>query len=339
MNWLDTFAQRIVMPDLVTTIVATGIIAAVSFVAARVLGRVQVKRIRSSTDPDFEAFYALSRINIPPDELEPKAEMARYLDEGEDDRHRSPSTIRFEDYFAVAKRQGAVVGFINATIYPGSRLGFINYLGTATDEIGVPRIGSSSLLKALGRRTRKLGCAAIIYEIDALSADLTREENGKRHAKARLFVQIARNVGYLTFQMPVDYLQPQLSILEGQAYEEVPLILMYVSLQGTSEIGRDLEMTKARIIEILDAVLLEWYLDIYDRQGDLRDRYRRQLLDLRNRLTESLPETVTLRPIEAHWCPPLRAGVSAPSLPVGLSPARRRRREAKARASSGIVAG
>ena len=310
------------MPDLLTALLGAAIIALASYLFARWLGRVRVERIRNSNTTDFDVFHHLCTLNIPADELEPKGEMARYLDEGEEDRrNRKASEVVFEDYFALAKVRDTGVGIINSTIYPQKQLCFINYLGTVTGLPSGPRTDAKPLLRALRKYLRRVRCAGVVYEIDCPGPHLSRDQNSDRHAKARRFIQAAEEIGCLTFELPVPYVQPELSLLEGQVYEEVPMSLMYVSLDGDARTA----LTREDVVEIVNVTLLDWYLDIYDREGELRERYRKRLTEVRDKLLATVPAQLAVQPVTRNWRPPMRDGASSPDLPVGLSEPRKRK--------------
>jgi hypothetical protein len=326
---LEFLRRWLLIPDLLTGILVTLVAAFLGWASQRLWSayrshrnnRVEVKRLHDADD-DFDSFYELCAENISREELEPKSELARYLLEGEEHRRNErDSPVPWSDYFGLAKRRGASVGVIYATLYPDKRVGFVNYLGTHTSRQNAFRINSIPLLRALHQHMKRIGCDGLLYETDCRGPDLSREENDYRRNKGQRFIQLARQFGSPTYEIPVDFVQPELSILEDQDYKEVPLVLMYVPLGDPKE-----RITKERVKELLQVTLLNWYLDIYDRPGELRERYEKRLTELLTSLIDALPKRIDLKPLGADWLPPLRDGAAIPSGLVGLSPARRRRR-------------
>lgn len=126
------------------------------------------------------------------------------------------------------------------------------------------------------------------------------------------------------FELPLEYRQPKLSILDGLEYPEVPLVLMYVPLQAQFP-----SVSRQKLETLLSVVLFHWYLDIYDEEGATRDAYSAYLSELFDRLMTGVPERVVLKPATRNWSPPVRDHVplSPEKPPKGLSPARRRRRQ------------
>ena len=320
MDTLRLIRDLVLMPDLVTTLVGAGVLALATCACTWFfVGRVRVKRLRRSSDEDFDPFYELLRASVDEDEIEPKAEMARYLDDSVN--HTAGPSNRYEDYFAVAKKGRRVCGLINATMYRERRTGFINYIAVAQDEDG-RRVGSGPLLRALARRMKKIGCTSVMYEIDVLSPDVSRQENDARRVRGHKFAAVARQLGKQSFEMPIDYVQPKLSLLDGHPYQEIPLTLMFVPLTPHSGV-----MSKQELTGLLEVVILEWYLDIYDNEDNLREEYGDYLSTLYGKLTKGLPDRVILKLVNRKWSPPMRRTPIVPRKAQrrGLSPVRRRK--------------
>jgi len=315
---LDALKNLIAMPELVTTLVGSATVAAGAWIATRVRGRPRVKHLVSSTDEDFAEFYKLCLASFDHDEVEPQSEMARYLD---DSQNKSQP---FEDYFAVLKKGRQMCGLINGTIYANKRIGFINYMAIDVDSPEARSLGAAPLLRAFRSRLRQFGCDAILYETEVLGANLPRAENDARRGRGRLFARIAQGLKMTAFELPLEYRQPKLSILDGLEYPEVPLVLMYVPLQAQFP-----SVSRQKLETLLSVVLFHWYLDIYDEEGATRDAYSAYLSELFDRLMTGVPERVVLKPATRNWSPPVRDHVplSPEKPPKGLSPARRRRRQ------------
>jgi transcriptional regulator with XRE-family HTH domain len=253
-------------------------------------GDISIRRIVDPSDPDVPGLLAVYRATIPEHEREPDEELVRYMAENLENM-KDPDRS-FEEFFIVAKDRDTVVAYLYFTYYPKRGLIFINYLGSDPQLASRSKTAVDGIYDALQHVNMRefRNCRGIVYEIDSLDPTLSQKENELRRARRRLFSSRLRKIGVTDYQVPIDYVQPVLSMRDGQSFEEVPMLLMYAPLTDNEAV-----LSREEMINIIEATYLEWYGDIYETEPAIQERYVEYLDGLVQRFARSLPDRIALR--------------------------------------------
>jgi hypothetical protein len=276
---------------------------------------IEVKFLLSSKDPDVEKAIELYNIRFKDDEdlLVPSDDIYRHIDEAAAARRKHDHTM--EELFLIAKvrhvsprGRNDVAAFMNFQYYADSRYLFVSYLCVSKDfcvrntndvtMAGGPSFVVSKLLDAIlyhlssgnpFKRYKTLKqCRAILYEIELTEGEV--RERRRNLARRNHFKGIVQRTGYKTFRLPIDYVQPQLSLDEHDQRHEEPLDLMYIPLQ--QQPGST--MTKAQVSDILRFIYFQVYGDSFLDDPEKDQLWREYLKSLKERVEATIPEVVTL---------------------------------------------
>lgn len=255
-------------------------------------GNIIIKRIVDHNDPDLPPTLALYARTIPENEREPEGEIVRYLAESPAMARRVENPL--EELLVVAKVGKTVVAYLYGTYYLQRGYLFINYLGIDPALALTRDYAVASIMYGMRHLFRQelQHCRGILYEIDRPGDDLTPTQNRERRARRRLFRRYAREFGVDAYLLPFDFVQPILSLREGEHYEEEHLSLILVPI-APGIVTHD-RVRKETMADILRLVYLDWYGDIYESVVEHRDKYRLYLQSLVTGYVEELPDELVL---------------------------------------------
>jgi hypothetical protein len=261
------------------TAVGGGILASVAH--SLLSRRCTVVRITNPDDKRLDDILDLLENTIPENEREPPEQIRRYLASA---RRRG---LDYDEVLLLGKRGCTPLGYLYATFYRTSQLAFVNYLGIDDEILLARRFCRETLTRGFARCLRKLGAkaAGIVFEIDDPFAN-AGETNSKRLRRWRHFTSILKAHGYSVFKIPVRYIQPKLSVDEGN-YAEEPLLLVYADPDSTLN-----TLSRERAIDVLRVVYEQWHGDIYDGVPEHEAEYRAYCADLLMKLAAEMPESI-----------------------------------------------
>jgi hypothetical protein len=255
-------------------------------------GAILVERIFDPNHPDMEGFFKIFRETITNDnERETDEEVRRYMQEYLETR-KNPDRD-YDEILLIAKVNSQVVAYTYLNYYQKHHLLFLNYLGSNRQDKSLSEHTTKALIEALQYLYLKElpQCKGLLYEIDATDPALTKEENDHRKARRRLFSGLVRKLGLKDYKIPINYIQPKVSILDGSSFEEVPMLLMYVPMSNSS--NRTV-LTKDELTSIIETTYLEWYGDIYESDPETQEQYLAYLEQIVSRFVNALPDRVAL---------------------------------------------
>ncbi|QQR74389.1 MAG: hypothetical protein IPJ17_02000 [Holophagales bacterium] len=242
--------------------------------------RIQVKRITTQKDPDLTKVLELYGRLFPPDLGNyTMADMeALLVDEfGKEQRRHVPET-----HFVLAgKLHGDVVSFLFCHYYPNRRKAIVSYMGSDKDAKEARGRAVDSLVRRLVRHLTDQSppCTLLLFECDRPIPGLDPAEQREREARPFLFKRTAKDLGYRSFQLPVDFHQPKLN-LETPEYG-APLVLVTI-LMGTPMTAA-IEDEEALTAATLDFLLFDAYGDYYSPDDPRHEEYQAYLREQRAR--------------------------------------------------------
>lgn len=245
---------------------------------------IRVKVIRRARDPDLHAFLGIYEQRIAASYRVANDDIIAWVGGAPG----KAQTKRREDLTLVAKHEGEPIAILKAILSRSERLAFIAYLANSPPSRGskalkesLGRQGVAELLAWLGRRLKRRGCTALVFEVPT--------ERGE--AKMRRFREYATLHGRRCCRIEMGYLQPHMEL--GTTGSEKRMTLTYVSLADESG---TLSCSLQEAVSVLSFVYLTVYGTTFAaRHGPEESAtYMKYLEDLLARQVGDLPGRVAL---------------------------------------------
>jgi len=288
--------------------IAFGILGITGITAGAILTRIKrrmrkdvtVRRIEKNTDNDFDDFCDLFKQRIRYELRENPDDVGKWLDDYHESKKNHQLTLY--EYLTVAKREGAVIGFMFFEYSVRTKFLYIDFLG-AKDNDGEPcyRRVTPPLVKDCYKRMLKEmpECKLIIFELDDENdSSLTKKQRHDAEVKKDLFgLQLQRNKelrarGAKAYEICIDYHQPPLHRNQQQGIKQD---LVIVPLDWPISTGGK-TITRAQFGEILRFLFFESY-DTLSESRYLGVEYHSILNEYYEKLLESAPDKIPLKPL------------------------------------------
>lgn len=280
-----------IVSSIIAGLITSGITAVIVF---HIISRMnlRIKRILKSTDKDIDQLIDVYEYLLPANERSPGTDILRWLDEYQEKRRDPRHTL--EEYWLVGKYKSRVVSILFFQYYLDSKYLFISYYGVDDRFEEKGETPSSVMLKKMrksfGKELKR--CKGIVYETDAPETVADTKKKMERKARSRLFKTYAKRLGYVAYDIGIDYIAPRLALEQSEYYEEEHLRLSYIPLKKTYP---DNIITKDEVLEILHFVYLQVYGDQYNDDLERDKEYRDYLSILFEMYKDDLPDKISLK--------------------------------------------
>jgi hypothetical protein len=135
-------------------------------------------------------------------------------------------------------------------------------------------------------------CRGIIYETASPEAVSDAKSKQARKARDRLFKMYVKRLGYIAYDICIDYIAPRLSLEQDDYYEEERLTLSFISLKKTYPNNI---ISKDEVIEILHFIYIQLYGDRYKNDKEKNEKYHEYLSFILETYKDILPENIRLK--------------------------------------------
>ena len=245
----------------------------------------KVKHIKDIGGADLSAaldLYEGRFLEYDSAQMDSKEDIIRWLSEANNKKQQE----RLREDFFIATRKGRVVGGLYTQYYKKSRYLFISYLFVKKGGDGPIGLHLAKYLKNFVKKELK-ECKGVLFESisESTGNKLTKKDGHIRH-----FRFIARQIGFKARQVVINYLQPKLSLWDGDSKER-NLALLYVSLDDfqSSEF-----LPRSEVENILNFIYEDLYGDCFAYDESKDTEYRAYLKILSQRVMSVLPDQIQL---------------------------------------------
>ncbi len=253
----------------------------------RIVERISVKRISSSSDRHVEGLLSLYQ-RLFPEELGTNYTIEEFV-EFMDAKPEAERHVKVENITLVAVLKGEVVGFILSSFYPDRRKAIITYFAIDKHNDDARISAADRLLgklKTLLFKGKK--CDALFYESQGVditdSADERREKRGRR----LLFRLKAKKFGLKALEFQFPYQCARVSLSE-EAHES-PFSLFCVGIRESIPVS----LSKPQLLEYLSFIYLDCYGDLYAKNDPRFQEHQAHLRRMLEHYEKTLPEVVTV---------------------------------------------
>lgn len=253
----------------------------------RVLERIIVKRIKSSSDTHVDGLLRLY------ERLFPEEDGTNYtieeINEFMDAKFEAERHVVVENIALVAILKEEVVGFILCALYPHKRRkAIVTYfaIDEDNDEARLKGAGDRILerLKKILIKSKK--CDALFYELQAPDERGSSAEQRRRRARRLLFRRKAKASGLKAVEFQFPYQCGKVSLSSG--VHESPFSLFCIGLR--EPIPK--RVSKAQLLEYLDFIYMDCYGDLYPKDDPRFSEHQVHLTELLEHYKSTLPEVV-----------------------------------------------
>lgn len=251
----------------------------------RVVERIAVKRIRSSSEKHVEGLLSLYE-RLFPEETGTNytiEEIVEFMDvKPEAERH-----VEVENITLVAVLKGEVVGFILSSLYPERRKAIVTYFAIDEKNDEARKSAAHPLLEKLKTLLIKSNkCDALFYESEGVDVNDSADERRTRRGRRLLFRLRARAFGLkaLEFQFPYHCARVSLS----QDAHESPFSLFCVGIRESIPVS----LSKKQLLEYLRFIYLDCYGDLYPKKDPRFQEHQAHLRRMLEHYEKTLPEVV-----------------------------------------------
>lgn len=253
--------------------------------------RIRIKQIKKSSDKDLYKFYDLYESVFSEDVRISSEQFANWIDI--DKVSNGPNPV--SHYHFVCKRGSNVIGFLK-TIYSWEyHLLFIAYYAIDKKDAQAREIASTTMIKHLEKILKKKlpNCRGIIFEVETVDSTKSEDINTERKARIRLFKHAVKSRGHCAYEIDCNYIQPQIKIDELDTSSDLPLVLMYISLNKDCSV--DLTLNKTEVVDIIYFIYFNIYLPYFIHSGENYEQQETKLLTLLDNYHKNLPIRVPLK--------------------------------------------
>jgi len=264
-------------------------------VESGLLNPVVVRQIRNPTDGDLHVALDLYDERIPEDERFPRSDIINWIAENRQlSRH---DRISPRNYLLVAKFQRKVRAFVLFHFYPARKIAFFAYM---VAEKGTKGNNHSKVSARLVDRVASLvkghpmvrNCEMLIFEVEDPRVSITpaqRRQQLHDIARVQLFCALAAACGCPLIALDFPYLQPQLSIPDGESGAEKPLLLLVAPIDRQHAKG---SWEKGEVLRILSFIYEELYPKGFSPVEELTQAYKEYCSGLYRRMERSLADSI-----------------------------------------------
>lgn len=253
----------------------------------RVVERISVKRIKSSSDKHVEGLLSLYQ-RLFPEELGTNytiEEIVEFMDaKPEAERH-----VKVENITLVAVLKGEVVGFILSSFYPDRRKAIVTYFAIDEQNDDARKSAADRLLgklKALLVKGKK--CDTLFYESQGVDVKDSVDERRKQRGRRLLFRLKAKAFGLKALEFQFPYQCARVSLSE-EAHES-PFSLFCVGIRESIPVS----LSKTQLLEYLSFIYLDCYGDLYPKNDPRFQQHQAHLRRMLEHYEKTLPEVVTV---------------------------------------------
>ncbi|WP_157817586.1 hypothetical protein [Candidatus Thiodictyon syntrophicum] len=251
----------------------------------RIVERISVKRIKSSTHEYAEGLLDLYRI-IFPDEEGVNNSLEEIIDVL-NAKFEATHHVEVENITLAAVLRSEVVGFIFCHLYPQRRKAIISYFAIKK-EIPAARLKAARQLLARLKDILVKGrlCDVLFYDLQGFDATTPRADRSERRARRVLFKQSASSFGLKAREFQFEYQCPKVSMSESA--HEYPFVLFCIGINCQIPDC----VPKQLMLDYLRFIYLDCYGDIYPVSDPRFQEHQAHLKTIVDRYEGTLPDIV-----------------------------------------------
>jgi hypothetical protein len=252
---------------------------------SRVVDRISIRRIKSSTDDHIAGLLDLYGTLFPEDDgtnysLE---EVVEFMDAKYEAKHH----VEVENINLVAVLKDEVIGFIFCHLYPERRKAIVSYFAINKENAEARLRGARRLLTKLKDILIKGDlCDALFFDLQGFDSTTSKTERSERRARRVLFKQNAKSFGLKAREFQFSYYCPKVSMSEGA--HEYPFSLYCIGIRDQIPD----QVSKQQMLEYLRFIYLDCYGDLYPLDDPRFEEYQKHLRNIVEQYENTLPEVV-----------------------------------------------
>lgn len=236
----------------------------------------ELKRIQSGNDPDFDEFFRLyERVINKAYQFSAKT-IRRWLTQAGPENQ----SLNWEAFLYVLKIETRVAGFIYFEYYRQAGYLFIGWIGMDTSIEEARRNTTGSFLSLFSKllQTRLQACRSIIIEMEKQNPGM-----------GQFIGYMLGRIGWKAFGICTDYRQP---VPTGDdSYIEENMRLVYIPLDNDPH---DPFLSKNEMVRILHCLYFDIYYDETESDAQIRQSEKAYMRRMFERHIQSLPDQIPL---------------------------------------------